>query len=70
MNRIVKPQYVTEITLTNGAFRHQYNPDFFCYGKYKNDNIIMVILLSIVDNSTTCWHSELRERFTDNKIIW
>lgn len=46
-------QYVTKITLTSGALQH--NPDFFCYGKYKNDNIIMVILLRIVDNSTTCW---------------
>lgn len=37
------------------CFTIQCNPDFFCYGKYKNDNIIMVILLRIVDNSTTCW---------------
>lgn len=47
-------QYVTKITLTSGGALH-YNPDFFCYGKYKNDNIIMVILLRIVDNSATCW---------------
>lgn len=66
MNRIVKPQYVTKITLTTGVL--QYNPDFFCYGKYKNDNIIMVILLRIVNNSTTCW-LELRNISRTTKLF-